>query len=185
MQTTGDMTSSPQIEAWAAALSRREEVALHRSRLKSVLLALVMLVVGLIGLALGLAADLVLALVGWLLVLVSIVSVVVLVRRALSRQPAAVVTAEGITVGRGTAGPIPWSQITDVSVMRSGASSFVILAVTEQERRRQSGDSAGVELDLARTEEESQPVMWLPNGLAADENELAIWLTRELTARQA
>lgn len=110
---------------------------------------------------------------------------VVFVRRALSRRSAAVVTAEGITVGRGTAGPVPWSQITDVSVMRSAASTFVILAVTDQERRRQSGDAPGVELDLARSEEESQPVVWLPNGLTADENELAIWLTRELATRRA
>lgn len=185
MHGTEDMTTSPRIESWAAALSRGEEVTLHRSRLKSVLLALLMLLIGLISLAIGLTAELPLALIGWLLVLISAASVVVLTRRAFSTVPAAVVSGEGIAVGRAAAGPVPWSQITDISVMRSAASTFVLLAVTEQERRRQSGDAAGVDLDLEASDEDSQPVLWLPNGLKADENELAIWLTRERAARGA
>jgi hypothetical protein len=185
MHGNAETTTSPRIESWEAALSRGEEVTLYRSRLKSVLLALLMLLIGLISFAVGLTAELPIALIGWLMVLISALSVVVLVRRAFSTVPAAVVSGEGIAVGRATAGPVPWSQITDISVMRSGASSFVILAVTDQERRRQSGDAAGVELDLESADEDSQPVLWLPNGLKADENELVIWLNRERAARVA
>lgn len=176
-------TSSPQIDAWVAALSRGEEVRLHRSRIKSILLALVMLVIGVIGLAMGLVGELGMALIGWLLVLVAAVSVVVLLRRAFSRVPAAVVSVEGITVWGGSAGPVPWSQITGVSVMRSAASAFVILAVTPEERRRQSGGPVGIELDQEQPEEEAEPVLWLPNGLTVDEEELVAWLEQERTAR--
>lgn len=182
MHETSD-TPTPTIDAWAAALARGEEVRIHRSRLKSLLLALLMLLTGLVGPVLMLAADLPLSLVGALLVLIGAVSVVVLLRRAFSSTPAAVISHEGGAVGKAAAGPVPWSQITDVSLMRSAASTFVLLAVTAQERRRQSAGAAGVEIDLAPSEEDSQPVLWLPNGLAVDENQLATWLQRERAVR--
>lgn len=69
------------------------------------------------------------------------------------------------------------------SAMRSAASTLVILIVTEEERSRQSGDRPGIELDLERSGEDSDPVLWLPNGLAADEHELVAWLSRERAER--
>jgi hypothetical protein len=142
-----------------------------------------MLVIGLIGLAMALAGDSSSALVGGLLALVGAISVVVLLRRALSSTPAAVITGEGIALGRAAAGPVPWSQITQVSAMRSAASTFVLLLVTEEERRRQSEGTGAIEVSREQPDAGSKPVLWLPNGLTVDEAELATWLERERSAR--
>lgn len=178
-------STSPQIETWTAALSRGEDVTIYRSRLKSFLLALLMLVIGLIGLAMALAGDLEMALVGWLLVLIGVLSTVVLLRRGFSPKPATVISDEGITVWSGSAGAVPWGQITDISLMRSAASTFVMVAVTEEERRRQSDDALSVDLDQEENGEAPTPTLWLPNGLAVNEEELVTWLEQERAARSA
>lgn len=178
-------TTSPQIDTWTAALSRGEDVTIYRSRLKSFLLALLMLVIGLIGLAMALAGDLEMALVGWLLVLIGVLSTVVLLRRGFSPKPATVISDEGITVWSGSAGAVPWGQITDISLMRSAASAFVMVAVTEEERRRQSDDALSVDLDQEENGEAPTPTLWLPNGLAVNEEELVTWLEQERAARSA
>ena len=200
-------TSSPQIDTWAAALARGEVVELRRSRLKSFLLVPVMLVIGLIGLAMVLTADFTGILIGGLLVLIGAASAIVLLRRGFARKPAAVISPDGITVRTGAGGPVPWSQITGIDAMRSAASTFVVLAVTEEARRSQAGgEFFGVELDAtepgddstdpgdvptepgddsSEPEEDSQPLLWLPNGLAVDEGELVTWLERERIARSA
>ena len=142
-----------------------------------------MLLIGAIGLVMAPSGELGAALVGWLLVLIGALFTVVLLRRALSRKPAAVISAGGITVWGGSAGPLPWSQITGISLMRSAASTFVMLAVTEEERRRQSGGTLSVDIDQAEPGEGSEPTLWLPNGLAVDEEELVAWLEQERAVR--
>ena len=176
-------STSPQIDAWAAVLSRGEDVKLYRSRLKSFLLALLMLVIGLVGLAMALNAGLAMALVGWLLVLIGVLSAVVRLRRGFSTKPATVISEEGITVWSGSAGAVPWGQITDISLARSAASTFVMVAVTEEERRRQSGGALSVDLDQGENGEAPTPTLWLPNGLAVNEEELVTWLEQERAAR--
>lgn len=182
-------SSSAQIDAWAATLARGESVTLQRSRGKSLLLAVVMAVLTLIGIAMVLSGDLGAAVIGAFLVLCGGLSVVVLLRRALSRKPASIVSAEGITVWNGSAGPVPWDRITGFSLMGSGASTFVMLAVTEEERRRQASGTVSIGIDQtelgeeAPSDETAEPVLWLPNGLTVDEVELIVWLEQERVAR--
>lgn len=182
---TAHTTTSPQIDAWMAALSRGEDVTIYRSRLKSFLLALLMLVIGLVGLAMALTAGLGMALMGWLLVLIGALSMVVFLRRGFSTKPATVISEAGITVWSGSAGAVPWGQITDITLTRSASSTFVMVAVTEEERRRQSGDALSVDLDQEEDGEAPTPVLWLPNGLAVNEQELVTWLEQERAARSA
>lgn len=187
MNSTEGTTTSPQIEQWAAALARGEKVTFHRSRVKNLLLAVLMLPLALIPAAIALTTTFPEAIISWLITLLLLGCAVVFGRRAVSRTPSAVVTEEGITSAKDTAaGPVPWGQITRVTTLGSGASTFVAICITAQEKERRAAEAGPLDFEMEVGEPgQEEPAISLPHGLKADEDELVAWFERERLSRGA
>ena len=169
---------------WAATLDHGRTVGLRNSRRSAAGLLLICLLFAVSGLWMAFDDDgIFIAIIGWIAVIFFGFGLIVFVGRLFSFKPSVTVSTVGIsspTTAR--AGTVPWASILEVRTVRQNSNTFIEIAITEDEAMHQS--AAGLGVATAVNEDGSeQPVLWLPNGLKANSEELVAWLDTERKTR--
>lgn len=176
-------TPTKNVDAWASTLAQGEPVTFRFSRARGALLALLCVLFLLIGLALGLAAGGLIMLLGWLMVIGSLILMVVHLRRAISPAIGLTVTPSGLTMTTARAGEIPWTEVLQVETITQDSNRQIELGVTPAEAERQFDAGLVTIFDRETEDGRLQKALWLPAGLAASKPALTSWIDEELTAR--
>ncbi|MGO2942349.1 MAG: STM3941 family protein [Brevibacterium aurantiacum] len=175
-------TPKKDIDAWAATLARGESVPFTFSRGKTVGLIIASLIFVLIGLVMAGSDSILWKIIGWVAVVLFLISTIFMIRRLFIRVPALTVSPEGVAMKTAKAGVIPWSEILDIRPVKQNSNVFIEMVITTAEADRQAAAGLGV---AKRTLDDGslQTVLWAPNGLAARKPELCYWLDQEREAR--
>lgn len=182
-------TPTKNVDAWASTLAQGEPVTFRHSRIRGALLAFLCVFLVLLGIVLGLSGDsgykraALVAVVGWAMVIGSLILMVVHLRRAINPAVGLTVAPSGITMATARAGEIPWSEILQVETITQDSNRQIELGVTHAEAERQYGAGMVTVFDREKEDGRMQKALWLPAGLAVSKPALTAWLDEELTAR--
>lgn len=183
-------TPTKNVAAWASTLAQGEPVTFRFSRIRGALLAILCFFLVLLGLALGLSGDsgykraVLIAVVGWVMVLGCLALMVLHLRRAISPAVGLTVAPSGITMTTARAGEIPWSEILQVEAITQDSNRQIELSVTNAEAERQFDAGLVTIFDREKEDGRMQKALWLPAGLSVSKPALTSWLDEELTARR-